>query len=484
VKHRTHQAQLLSIALSSLIFTVSGAMAQTKVTPVPSNLTVLGTRCVLSQFGCEKMTRNLLLRGDRGMTNLQIYSLDLNRSDGAAVFPATAIRPAISQNSLQPNQPLTIPIQFDLATISSGEYNGAILLSYTEGELTIPVTIRVKDYPLAPLILLVLGVILGIGISSYRTEGMARDEILVRVGRLRVQMQADPQLDGSFDRQIANYLIDVDTALESKRWEMAQQAFDRAIGIWDKWRKDRQEWVVQIQYRQELAKRLQEEMAVTVDSFYLQSMRRQLEDWTRKTVDLASPLQLRDILDDLQQQFNRYLQGRSKLERLKQLTAELPLEPQTAWLPKIQQFQLGLDSLSPPKNDLFTTWQKSIDGAIFELIQTLEKQKTTEIFQNPISTLNRAIVYPILAPVPAVRPPTDPIEIARRRLLWFNWLSYALAVGLLAGSGFVQLYVTKPTFGANGFGDYFILMAWGFGAEVTRDSVTKVLRDWKLPGVK
>jgi hypothetical protein len=481
---QTHQVTLLSIALSSLLFPISGAMAQTKVTPIPSNLTVLGTRCVLPRLGCEAIARNLLLRSDRGMTNLQIYSLDLNRSDGAAVFPAKAIRPTISQNSLQPNQPLTIPIQFDLAKIPSGEYNGTILLSYTEGELTIPIAIRVKDHPFAPLILLVLGVGLGIGISSYRTEGMARDEILVRVGRLRVQMQADPQLDGSFDRQIANYLIDVDTALEAKRWEMAQQAIDRAIGIWDKWRKDRQEWVVQIQYRQELAKRLQEEISVNVDSFYLLSMRRQLEDLTRKTVDLTSPLQLRDALDDLQQQFNRYLQGRSKIERLKQLTAELSLEQQTSWQPKIQQFQLGLDSLSSQKIDLFTTWQRSIDGAISELIQILEKQKTTEIELGKISTRNSAIVYPFLAPVPAVRPPADPIEIASRRLLWFNWLSYGLAVGLLAGSGFIQLYVTKPTFGANGLGDYFILMAWGFGAEVTRDSVTKVIRDWKLPGVK
>jgi hypothetical protein len=481
---QTHQVTLLSIALSSLLFPISGVMAQTKVTPIPSNLTVLGTRCVLPQLGCEAIARNLLLRSDRGITNLQIYSLDLNRLDGAAVFPAQSIRPTISQNFLQPNQPLTIPIQFDLDNTPSGEYNGAILLSYTEGELTIPMAIRVKDHPLAPFFVLLLGVGLGIGISSYRTEGMARDEILVRVGRLRVQMQADPQLDISFERQIANYLIDVDTALEAKRWEMAQQAIDRAIGIWDKWRKDRQEWVVQIQYRQELATRLQAEMAVTVDSFYLQSMRRQLEDLTRKTVDLTSPLQLRDALDDLQQQFNRYLQGRSKLEKLKQLAIELPLEQQIIGQSRIQQFQLSLDSLSPQKSDLLTTWQKSVDGAISEWMQILEKQKPLENGSGTSLTKNSAIVFPFLAPVPEVRPPADPIEMARRRLLWFNWLSYAIAVGLLSGTGFVQLYVTKPTFGANGLGDYFVLMAWGFGAEVTRDSVTKVVRDWKLPGLK
>jgi hypothetical protein len=76
------------------------------------------------------------------------------------------------------------------------------------------------------------------------------------------------------------------------------------------------------------------------------------------------------------------------------------------------------------------------------------------------------------------------VQEARKRLRWFNWLSYAIAVGLLAGAGFGQLYVAKPTFGANSWSDYFALFAWGFGAEVTRDAITKVVRDWKLPGFK
>ncbi|MDF5726662.1 MAG: hypothetical protein PUP92_01145 [Rhizonema sp. PD38] len=69
-------------------------------------------------------------------------------------------------------------------------------------------------------------------------------------------------------------------------------------------------------------------------------------------------------------------------------------------------------------------------------------------------------------------------------MYWFNWLSYAIAVSLLAGAGFGQLYATQPMFGANGWSDYFTLLAWGFGAEATRDAITKVVRDWKLPGFK
>jgi len=66
----------------------------------------------------------------------------------------------------------------------------------------------------------------------------------------------------------------------------------------------------------------------------------------------------------------------------------------------------------------------------------------------------------------------------------FNWIGYAIAVILLAGAGFGQLYVAQPTFGGNRWTDYFALLAWGFGAEATRDAVTKVVRDWKPPGLK
>jgi hypothetical protein len=62
--------------------------------------------------------------------------------------------------------------------------------------------------------------------------------------------------------------------------------------------------------------------------------------------------------------------------------------------------------------------------------------------------------------------------------------SYVIAVVFLAGAGFRQLYVDQPTFGANPWKDYFALLAWGFGAEATRDAVTKVVQGWGLPGFK
>lgn len=54
----------------------------------------------------------------------------------------------------------------------------------------------------------------------------------------------------------------------------------------------------------------------------------------------------------------------------------------------------------------------------------------------------------------------------------------------LVGVGFSQLYSDQPTFGAHPWKGYFALLAWGFGAEATRDAVTKVIQGWELPGLK
>lgn len=62
------------------------------------------------------------------------------------------------------------------------------------------------------------------------------------------------------------------------------------------------------------------------------------------------------------------------------------------------------------------------------------------------------------------------------RLRTFYISSYIGLVIMLSAVGFSSLYANNPTFGADFFADYFSLVAWGFGAEATRDTVTKVVR--------
>ncbi|MDY6781368.1 MAG: hypothetical protein SW833_02240 [Cyanobacteriota bacterium] len=54
----------------------------------------------------------------------------------------------------------------------------------------------------------------------------------------------------------------------------------------------------------------------------------------------------------------------------------------------------------------------------------------------------------VIPPVPSVLSPPDIVQAAaiQKRLVWFDFLSRAIAVGFLAGAGFVEIYVANPTF--------------------------------------
>ena len=72
---------------------------------------------------------------------------------------------------------------------------------------------------------------------------------------------------------------------------------------------------------------------------------------------------------------------------------------------------------------------------------------------------------------------------ANLKLKAFAWSSYTIALLLLIGAGFSELYVENETFGEQAFRDYFALLAWGFGAEASRDAISKAIEGWGLAGL-
>jgi hypothetical protein len=154
---------------------------------------------------------------------------------------------------------------------------------------------------------------------------------------------------------------------------------------------------------------------------------------------------------------------------------------------KSQSLQNELDRLSPTDRETIEKWENTVDNAIDELEREIITQPSSAgTGGTQVTTRDANYTTPLTLPnlVPEVISVQPSPQQAAQNIYWFNWLSYAIAVGLLAGAGFGQLYVSQPMFGANGWSDYFTLLAWGFGAEATRDAVTKVVRDWKLPGLK
>ncbi|MEL7314962.1 MAG: hypothetical protein AAFN08_08420, partial [Cyanobacteria bacterium J06559_3] len=64
-----------------------------------------------------------------------------------------------------------------------------------------------------------------------------------------------------------------------------------------------------------------------------------------------------------------------------------------------------------------------------------------------------------------------------RNLRWANKSGQAVFVIFLAWLGMIELYAGNTTFGADPMRDYFALLAWGFGAELTRESVVRAAQD-------
>jgi hypothetical protein len=460
------------------ILSAANASAQTEVTIEPAHLTVVG------MHGTKVETRNVFLRTSKPIKNFQIIALDLNRADGSVVFPAEAIfLEKTLANPIKPNE-LTALVGFNLQKMSSsGEFSGKLRLSYQDGEQIIPVTVRVKDNWLPPLIMLLIGTALGVGVSIYRNQGRPRDEILVRVSQLSNQIQDDPDLTkaGAFQSHVEAHLVDVKMAIQTESWEEAKNAVKEAEIIWSKWNKGRSDWLKQLAYCDEMRLRLQD-LNPTIP--FVQAVRRNLEDAVQGVPDLDTPSKLRERLDIIAQQINRYFQLQTKIKQINSLCSVLPDEQAKPWQSRSQDLEQKLNNSQPSELAADTKLQTDVEVALTEITQIVTQQQATGTISKGLPKLG--LTPPLIAPAPSTSLLSweKPTSGANKRLKVFTLVSYGIAIVFLAGAGFSQLYDDKPTFGANPWKDYFALLAWGFGAEATRDAITKVVQGWGLPGLK
>lgn len=474
----------IKLSLIGFIIPVSWLMlsatvnAQTKVTIEPEDLTIVGSRHQVE-------TRQIFVTPDEPIKNLRISvsARSLYRNDHLEVFPTTAIKS--QPNKKQPNE-IIVPIEFNLQQApSSGEFQGKLRLSYQlEGEdvpvtVGIPVTLKVKDNCYLPLFVLVVGTVLGFAVSAYRDRGQPRDEVLVRVGRLRTEMQEDIELvkAASFKIQIEAHLYDVKAGLQGDKLQPARIGIDRAEHIWAKWIKGRIDWLNQFAYLEELNQQLED---LNLNIPYVQTVRRDMEDASREASSLEGPHKLRDRLDELAGQINRFLQVQALGKQLQNLLGQLPSEEKPNWESQIRGWERQINRIQPSELKQDATLVAEMEEAIAKMdrlvVRHLDKPGMTK----------RILSISSLAPAPSARPLSweQQISGAGLRLRWFTGVSYAIALLFLTGAGFNQLYVDNPTFGANPVKDYFALLAWGFGAEASRDAVTKMIQGWGIRGIE
>jgi hypothetical protein len=225
-------------------------------------------------------------------------------------------------------------------------------------------------------------------------------------------------------------------------------------------------------------------------SVCIRALARDLEDTLQTAPDLTKPDDLRQKLDDMAQQVNRFIQVSSKLDKLKSLVAQLEGEDATEWQDLSDELEEQLLMLAMADEKGTQEFKQKIEAGIQTTKEKLEKANL--VYEIPKSIGGAFGAGLTLVPPPAITATdsstTTPRSLksslppflayffpdAGGRLRWFHIFSYLTIMGVLVGIGFDQLYLSKPTFGR--WFDYISILTWGFGSEATRSNAAKALQ--------
>lgn len=492
----------------------------------------------------DTVTRTLQLRLNEEVFNLRAQPMELlaERHGGALPAQLLKVTPAPAEAAadaptdapaatwaanLPPPKTVVFTLTVSLAGVPAGEYSGVLPFTYQGGELKLPLKISVRHGPPLPLAVLVCGILASMALSAYRARGRPRDQVVVRLGLMQKFVQrdralsegiqrnnGDPDLDSAagltasapvpaaaepthsgpapgrpipnpFKARILAALIDVELCLQSERWDEARTKMDEADALLRKWIGGRLGWIYQIAY----LGRLDDSLSLRSGrSRFLQAVRSALTDLIANAPAQPSPQTLRESTQRLTGRLSDYQRLDAKLQILEGLRPQLPADLETAFALLVSDLRARLESLRPEAADAAdaATLAGEIDQAIKDLLDQLKQSAAAA--DRSSKSVRAAILEshaaPVVEPVPDAhleRSTAERAALARDRLRWFVRFSYLIALGLLAGSGFNEIYAKNLTFGADLWVDYLALVLWGFGAEATRDSVASTLRSLGLP---
>ena len=389
----------------------------------------------------------------------------------------------------------------------SGEFSGEILIVPEEGkDIIIPVLLRVQDGWMLPLFILLSGVGMGMAVSAYSSGGRLSDEVTVGLNRLQAQIDQYRHSAKAFASRTETYIADARSANEAQQLEEAQQAVSQAKAIWRKWYRQRTEWDAQFAYHSRLTQQVRQEME-HYESLYMQTINRELDNMMhRAPEEFTDPGDLRTKLQDVANMVREYGQLKTRWNQLKELVSDefekIAIDEQKQINTDISQIKQiitsllpsdaeGIEALKTQLNDLINTVKSAADTTLVPDFSVAVEEASSKQKVEHKRLVSRLTMIP--SPT-AVHPIEETITEANElswterlktlgiwpdadgRLRFFYISSYIGSVVMLASVGFSSLYVENPTFGSDFFADYFSLIAWGFGAEATRDTVTKVVR--------
>lgn len=470
----------LAATCLSLVLLRGAVIAQ--ITPVPSSITLASTTR-------QNVSKTLQISTAEVVDSLQVLASDLETIGGSDQILAADIDLMLSSPALQPNEVATVVLSIESDQLKrSGEYTGNLLVRHDQFQQMVPFTLRIKDSVWRPLFVLIGGVLLGVGLSWYRANELPRDEVMVKVGQLRTQLRGDRELAQRAQRfrmQVEAFLVEVETALNARDWAAANGAIASAQLSWDRWRKSRENWIELLNYRGLLLAQVEQHRLERYP--YGMAIQAQLDrfEWQLAASD-DTPIQARDWLTNVQQQMMQYLEGKALVDLLYEQLHNLPDSEKLAWQTAWQLQERTLQNFNPENSDKFYAefdlWCAAVKADIQAVIQIASSSVEESVSQINERSAIAAIPTSAVPPAPMMMLANPRGEQSAKRRLWmFNRLSQGAAIALLSLAGMAELYEGNPTFGSAPMGDYFVLLAWGFGTEVTRESVVRAVRDLSLP---
>ncbi|NJP07192.1 MAG: hypothetical protein HC837_17020 [Chloroflexaceae bacterium] len=374
-------ARILLLLMLLLLLLPPTASAQSSVTTQPSQITVAGVRG-------DQIQRTVLLTVTEPMNRVQIIPQDLERDDKGAVLPSSHIQVAPLPDQIEPGSLVPLQVVINLQQIPSGLFTGNLLISYQAGLLTLPIVVTVKSQALIPFLVLVLGVLVGTAVSAYRVQGHSRDQMLVRIGQLRRQIDSAPELADSFWQRIEAAMLDAETTVQMQQWDEAEVILDRAEAIWIRWRRDQLGWQRQFACVREIETHLQQ---LDDASTYQLTIARELDNIVQRVPDMQSSEELRQVLDPLTYKTNLGLRLQERFNELKRLRSQLSTPAQRAQLQEELHLQWDLNELQPPADETeadYASLEQRIDAAIRNTIVAIEPA-TRSTTRNPRVTDQR-----------------------------------------------------------------------------------------------
>ncbi len=492
---------LIIIILSSLIF-IPACASNGDFTTNPTALTI-------NTVNGYTETRTFLIINNNPNTNitdLQIVSLDLIRTDNQKIIPASAIKPDSQVTTIPPNGFVQIPVVFNFQNSASGEYPGNLLISSNNSKTMMPVLVKLKDPFLLPLIVLIVSTFLSVIIFDYASKGQNTDKLKIKIHSIEIKLPVEFDQDNQkeftkyFKGKITNLLNSSKEKLKQGEYDNAKKEYDDAESVWNHWISYSVEWKKRLEESVDISEKLKSINNYKPEpSQFIDSVNEDLQAiWEDTPKAETKPENISNKIEEIETRVVLFEQTYKDInEAIESVPASTEIRK---CFEKLQQDLLLLDfRQNDQRKNFFASYETKMKECLTKETQEQRSSDNTLILLQRISPIMSA--FNAMNAEDVKRRPTPDAaakkDAIKRKSLWAKvslyfkaslwasiWLyvfdkfhSIIIPAVILIFIGYSQLYQSNATFGVNGIGDYSTLLFWGFGTGPASDTIVQLVKD-------